>query len=440
MRLSSSILTLILFAIHLLKTSALPAQNLLTVQQAVRYAIENNYDVVIAKNEIEIGSINNNWANAGAVPTVSATANKTIGVSNLDQKLNNGTITAKKGSSTQNLNAGISVSWRVFDGFKMFATKKRLEEIEKMGEYRFLSVLNETVFDVVSSYYKIIMLKEQLEATQEQIDLYNDRLQLAQMKFDIGTGAKFEVLEAEVDLNGQKSNALNLQNQIAQEKASLNRIIGKLPDTTFSVGDTILLNPLPPLGEMQTVVNNQNPNVLMAGGDLNILMQQKKEINANRLPSVTLNGNYNFIRSRNSAGFTLYNQSYGPSGSVGVTVPIFNGGLVKKQLQIADIDIKNQRLAIDRVKNDVNTALYNNYMNYHNSIKIIELEIENLTRAQNNIAIAMERYRLLNITTVELRQIQISYNEIKNRLYNALYQAKIAEAGAALLTGSLDFL
>jgi outer membrane protein TolC len=160
-------------------------------------------------------------------------------------------------------------------------------------------------------------------------------------------------------------------------------------------------------------------------------------VNAARLPSVDLNGFYNFARNSNRAGFTLFNQTYGPSGSVGITVPLFSGILIKKQLAISDIQIKNQQLTIDQTKNDIETALTNAYINYHNALKSIDLEKNNLVLATENIMIATERYKRLNITAVELRQIQISYNDAKNRLYNALYQAKIAEASVALLSGDI---
>jgi outer membrane protein TolC len=81
--------------------------------------------------------------------------------------------------------------------------------------------------------------------------------------------------------------------------------------------------------------------------------------------------------------------------------------------------------------------LSNAYINYNNSLKAIDLEKNNLVLATENIMIATERYRKLNITSVELRQIQISYNDAKNRLYNALYQAKVAEATVALLAGDI---
>ncbi|MEO8721334.1 MAG: TolC family protein [Ginsengibacter sp.] len=429
---------LLSFCSILLFASMLSAQDsLMTAQEAVKTAIQNNYGIIITKNEIEIGSINNNWANAGIIPSISASASKMMGVNNLEQKLSNGTITRKNGNSTQNLNAGIAVNWRIFDGFKMFATKKRLEELERNGEYNFRKNVNETVFNVISSYYNIVTLNEQKKATLEQIDLYNDRYTLSLRRLEIGTGARYEVLQAEVDLNEQRSNLLSLENSIAIAKSNLSNLLGKSPDTFFVVADTITINPMPDFDHVRNNINAQNPDVLLATSQLLILVQQKKEVNAARLPSVELNGFYNFARNSNGAGFTLFNQTYGPSGSVGITVPLFSGILVKKQLAISDIQIKNQQLAIDQTKNDIQTSLANAYTNYNNALKSIELEKNNLVLATENITIATERYKKLNITSVELRQIQISYNDAKNRLYNALYQAKIAESTVALLSGDI---
>ena len=377
----------------------------MTAQEAVKTAIENNYGIIISKNEIEIGSINNNWANAGAIPLISASATKVMGVNNLQQKLSNGTVTRKNGNTTQNLNAGVAVNWRIFDGFKMFATKKRLEELERSGEYAFRKNLNETVFNVINSYYSLVTLNEQKKATLEQISLYNDRYTLAQRKFEIGTGAKYEVLQAEVDLNEQQSNLLSLQNSIAIAKSSLMNLLGKKSDTSFQVADTILVTPLPAFEDVQNKIKTQNPDVLLANSELLVLAQEKKEVNAARLPTVELNGFYNFARNRNGAGFTLFNQTYGPSGSVGVSVPLFYGMVVKKQLAIKDIQIKNQQLVIDQTKNDIETALTNAYINYNNALKSIDLEKNNLILATENIMIATERYKKLNITAVELRHL-----------------------------------
>ena len=353
------------------------------------------------------------------------------------QKLNTGVVITKNGSTTQNLNAGVNVNWRVFDGFKMFATKRRLEELERNGEYTFRKNVNETVYNVVTAYYNIVNLKQQFKAIKEQISLYEERYKLADMRFNIGSGARYEVLQAQVDLNEQRSNLLNIQNQVNIAKNDLNNLMGKKADTTYTVADTIFINPLPDIAIAQNKIDTQNPDLLLASSNLAVLLHTKREINSARYPVVTLNGNYNFAKNSNTAGFNLFTQNYGPNGAIGIAVPLFSGSIVKKQLQVADISILNQNIAIDQVKNNLNISLSNAFANYQNALDIIELEQNNLKVAAENISIAVQRFRLLNITSVELRQVQISYFDAENRLYSALYQGKLAEAEIGLLTGEI---
>ena len=416
------------------------AQDSLTIEQAIHEALSHNYGILISKNTESIGKINNNWANAGAIPTISATANKTIGVSNIQQELNSGNTIDKTGATNQNFNAGLGISWRVFDGFRMYATKKRLEELERNGEYAFRKNADQTVYDVVSQYYNIVKLKEQRKATLEQITLYRDRLKIADMKYNIGSGAKYELLQAKVDLNEQLSTVLNIENQIQLDKVNLSNLIGRKADTAFNVADTIIVNKIPDMTVIEEKLGSQNPDVLLGNSNLAILMQTKREINAGRLPTVTLNGNYNFVRSSNGAGLTLSNQNYGPSAFLGVAVPLFNGGLVRKQSSVEDILIKNQNLTIEQLKSSLHASILNAVINYQNAMHIVGFEQSNLSLASENIYIATERFRMLNITSVELRQIQISYLNAETRLYNALYQAKLAEAEIALLTGEISRL
>ncbi|MEP7253993.1 MAG: TolC family protein, partial [Ginsengibacter sp.] len=400
MKRCSRLICTFLLIVFVFYNHAFAQDTLLTVEDAIRYTIENNFAVTISRNNVEIGKINNNWANAGAIPVIRGSASKTVGVNNLQQKLSNGTTTIRNGNNTKNTSAGILVEWPIFDGFKMFATKRRLEELERNGEYAFRKALNEAVYNVVAGYYNVVTLKEQIRSTAEQIALYRERYVLAQRRFEIGTGAKYEVIQAEVDLNEQKSLLLSTQNSLELAKVSLTNSMGKIPDTSYKVADTIFIQPLPAITDVQSRIEQQNPDLQLVNSDLKILFETRKEVAAQRLPVITLNGNYNFVRNSNGAGFTLFNQTYGPSGSIGVAVPLFNGGLVKKQVAVTDIQIRNQNITIAETKNNIQSTLANAYINYNNSLKIIDLEKNNLQLATENIYIATERFKTLNITSV----------------------------------------
>lgn len=430
----------LLLLILVINSGAWAQADLLTVDEAIKIAIEKNFDVEIDRNAQEIGKINNNWGNAGMWPNISATGSTTIASNNLEQKLSNGTTISRNGAILRSMNAGLAVSWRIFDGMRMFATKKRLEELEKIGELTFRNQVNTTVFNVISAYYQIVQLNQQRKALKETISFFEERKKIAEDRFRIGTAPKTDFLQAQVDLNQQKGNLLSIENSIAIAKASFNNLLGRKPETKFEVTETIEPDNTINFPSLQQKSQSENYDVLLAQSNLSVWIQQKKEILSQRLPSVTLNGNFNFAQSKNQAGFNLYNRNLGPSAGIGVAIPIFQGGIIKRQEQVADINIKNQQVLINRLKNDVSTNLINAYSNYQNAINLVTLEKSTLELIVENNTIATERFRKLTITSLELRQVQLDYINGQTRYINALYMAKLAEAEMKMLAGDLHKL
>lgn len=412
----------------------------LTIEEAIQVAVEKNFDVVIEKNAQQIGKINNNWGTAGVYPNINITGSTGIASNNLEQKLSNGTIIKKNGAILRNINAGFAVSWRIFDGMKMFATKKRLEELETIGELTFRKQINATVFDVIAAYYQIVQLNQQRKALQETIKFFEERKQIAESRFTIGTAPKTDFLQAQVDLNQQKASLLSIENSVRVAKANFNNLLSRTPETAFDVQEVIQPDATISFTSLQQKSQTDNYDLLLAQSSLSVLVQQKREIISQRLPSVTLNGNFNLAQSKNDAGFTLYNRNLGPSGNIGVAIPIFQGGNIKRQERVADINIKNQQIVIDQLKNQVNTSLVSAYYNFQNAVNLVELEKSTLLLIQENNIIATERFRKLAITSLELRQVQIDYINGQTRYINALYMAKLAEAEMKLLAGDLSRL
>lgn len=412
----------------------------LSVDDAIRMAVEKNFDVEIVKNEQQIGNINNNWGTAGLYPTINATSTVGIASNNLEQKFFDGREINRNGAILRNINAGFAVSWRIFDGMRMFASKRRLEELEKIGELSFRSQINTTVFNVIAAYYEIVQLNQQRKALQATIKFFEERKLIAESRFTIGTAPKTDFLQAEVDLNQQKGSLLAIENNIRVAKANFNNLLARKPETVFEVMDVIEPDAGLTYAALLQKAQTDNYDLLLAQSSLSVLVQQKREIISQRLPSVTLNGSYNFNQSKNSAGQFLLNRNSGPSGNVGIAIPIFQGGNIKRQEQVADIGIKNQQIVIDRLKNQVNTSLLNAYYNFQNALNLVKLEKNTLALIEENNLIATERFRKLAITSLELRQVQIDYINGQTRYINSLYMAKLAEAEMKLLAGDLSKL
>lgn len=414
---------------------AKPQQPLLSLEEAIEKGLSNNFDIQILKNEEDIALIQNNWGNAGRLPVVNGTAGYNYSNTNLRQKLVNGTNIERDGASFQNENAAVQVQWRLYSGGRVIAAKKRLEQTALIANLQIRQQANQVVYNIITAYINILRLEKQLDATKESIRLFEERMKLAENRFNIGVAPKSDFLQAAADLNLQRNLVITLENNIALSKTFLNNQLARNPDEVFEVSDNVADATLPDRKSLLATIDSLNPQVLINKTQSLVLMQQSKEINALRLPIVTLNAGGNLNNSNNSAGFTLQNTTYGPNAGIGVAIPIFQGGVVKQQLRVNEVQQKNQALSLDILRNNLLTSLANAYNTYENARRQFELEKQNLEIIKENNLIAMERFKKASITTVEFRQTQLDLVESQTRSINAQYQMKQAEADVMLIVG-----
>ncbi|MFN8287556.1 MAG: TolC family protein [Chitinophagales bacterium] len=410
------------------------AQGVLTPEQAVELALKNNYDILLAKNEAEIAARNNTVGNAGMLPRVDAYVTDNYVLNNLNQKLTTGTEIKKNNASGNTVGASVALNWTLFDGLRMFATKGRLNKLEEIGELQYKDQLQTAVADVLNSYYGIVGAKQQLVAIQEAISISEERVKLADMKFQVGTAGKTDLLQAKVDLNAQKSNAINQRKVITQRKAALNALLARAAETDFDVLDTIPVNP--DLG-LSADLDNKNFQLQAAMKNVDVAKYQKKEAFSFLLPDLTGTVGYGYSRAQNSAGFSLFNQAYGLNAGFTLHIPLFNGLNTLREVKIASINILNSQFNLERARFQVKLSYYSALRDYQDAKELLALEQENIQLADENQKIALERFRLGQSTSIELREAQISYVDARTRLVNARYGAKVAENELLRLQGEL---
>ncbi len=411
--------------------------DILTLDDAISTALQQNFDLRLVKNDEDIAEILDNWGNAGRLPTIIAQGGYNFSLTNLRQKLVNGTEISTNGASFQSENASVLTQWRIYNGGRVIAAKNRLEETVNIAGLQIRQRANEVVYNVIGAYINILRFEKQLEATKESIALFEERKNLAENRFTIGVAAKSDFLQATADLNLQKGLVIEIENNIAQSKTLLNNLLARDPNTSFEVSDVITNVQLPDKSNIFSNIDTLNPQLLINRSQSLVLIEQSKEINADRLPTVTLNTGLNFNNSNNSAGFNLQNTTYGPNGGIGLIVPIFQGGIVKQQLRVNKVQQNSQEINFKIIKNNLLTTLANAYNNYGNAKRQYDLEVGNLEIIEENNVIAMERFKKASITTVEFRQTQLDLIESKTRMINAQYLMKQSEADVLLVLGKL---
>lgn len=431
----------ILFFVVLFITSAVQAQQILTVEEAVATALKNNYDISLLRNDSSVFALNNKFSYAGFLPRFNASTAVLFNNNNLKQKLADGTERKQNNIRSDNVNAAINMNWTIFDGFKMFATRDKLTEFVMLGNLNIKSQVTNTVSDIIKTYYNIVRQKQQQKAIEEQMGINEERVKQAEKKLSVGLGAKPELLQSKLDLNAQKAARLQQITLIEKLKEQLNLLLVFAPGTNYEVIDSILFDNSLVAGEIYSSAEKNNPELQVAKQQISIANLTLKERLAERYPTISLNSAYNFSRTNNKAvvnNFTpLFNRNYGFNYGVSINIPILNNFTVKRQIQAARIDIEYQQILYDYRKSMIDIAISSAYKDYELQKKTLELEEENIKLAKENVYISVERLRLGISTSLELRETQKSLEDAYNRLIAARYNTKVAETELLRLRGDL---
>jgi outer membrane protein len=426
------------FVLALLAIVKLHAQQVLTVEQAVKIALENNYEIKIASNDLKIDEQNVSAANAGMLPRIDATVADNHSIQDISQTRSDGTRSSVEGGKNQSLTYGANLGWTVFDGFRMFARYDQLKELEKLGDAELKLTVLTKVAEVMNTYYDLVQQQQQLIALDSTIALSKQRVELSNNRYTIGKAAKLEVLNAQVDLNTDQTSFLHQQETYANTKTKLNEIMAREIKTDFSVVNTVVVDNTLLLPDLTTLAEKQNPALLAQFINKRIAELNLKQVRANRFPTVGVNTGYNWSESKSSLGFTSESYAKGLNYGFSASINIFNGFLQKRNERIAKLEIENSTVAIEQQRQLLYSQLTSAYQTYMTNVQLIDIESKNLDIAKQNLDITLEKYRIGTINTLEHRTAQLNYLNAKVRHSVAQFEAKLSEIALKSLAGNLS--
>jgi outer membrane protein len=414
------------------------AQDTLTLEEAVRITLENNYDIKLVSNNLQIDRNNVSLGNAGMLPALGANFNNSNSIQDSRQLRSNGEVTERSGARNSSVNYGVGINWTVFDGFGMFARYEQLQELQKLGEANLNAAILSSIINVYNTYYDLVQQQQQLKAIEKSLEISRFRLETAQNRFEIGKAARLEVLNAQVDLNADTTNLLRQQNLYNTTQIQLNELLARDLNIKFAVANIVLIDDKLVLDQLSAQALQQNPSLKAAVYNRRIAELNLRQVKANRYPSVALNTGYNFNKSQSALGFALESRGKGLVYGVTASWNLFNGFEQRRNERNASIVIDNAQLEYEKLDQNVKAQLSAAYQTYFTSLALVQLEEKNLAIAQQNLDITLEKFNLGSISSVEFRDAQLNYVSANIRFANAQYEAKLAEISLRGIAGALN--
>jgi outer membrane protein TolC len=427
---------LALVIISFLSTS-LVAQQRLSLKEAISVALENNYDIRIAKSDAAISENNYSVGNAGFLPNLNVSASQTKNVSNTKQEYSSGQLVDKSSSASDNTSASATLSWTVFDGLKMFISLSKLKELKEIGEVKLRSQVETSVADIIKFYYDIVRQKHNYNVTLESVAISEQRLKITEEKFSVGSASKLEVLSAKVDLNTDRSNLLNQEVVLNGLKVSLNTLLGRKTSEEFDVDDHFEILTGLNYNQLLEQAYKNNVDVLQSEKSKNVSSYDVGIYRAEYMPRFTLSSGYTYSNALSDAGFFKSNKTYGYNYGLSLSWNLFNGFATTLQYQNALINLDKSDIKLQQTKAIVESNLITAFKNYEKNNEILALETENVSVAKENLDLAMEQIRLGSISPIEFRDVQKNYITAQSRLSSAQFNAKISERDLLKQSGGL---
>ena len=432
-------ISFIVLLFGLLFSQEINAQNNLSLKEAVTIAIQNSYDIKLIENAASIAKNNNNYGVAGGLPTVTVNGTNNNTLNTISQTFPDASRnTTRSGVDGSTLNGGLAATMILFNGYRIAATKDRLESIQKQTEATLQVQLLNTSSTVMQQYYNVIRQIAFLKTIEKSIEASEQRVAIVKTRQEIGVANQADLLQSSLDLNALLQAKQNQLLVLDQVKADLFNSMVVPANSNYLFTDSIQVDQKMILSDVESKMK-AHPLLQSAQQLINVNQFLEKETKALMYPTLRANSGFNYNSNKSTAGFILLNESYGPFLGFNLSIPIYAGTANKRAYKNAQINTVSAKIQYDNTAQNLSTELFKTYQNYQNSLKQTPVEIENYKMSDALLSLVMERFKLGEATIVDVKQAQQSFETAGFRLTSLQFSAKIAEIELKRMSNQLSF-
>jgi len=415
----------------------------LSLKEAVSYALENKAEAVKARLEIKNSELKIDEVRASALPQINANGGLTYNAILQQTALDFGgqTQIITMGRPWQST-ASVSLNQQLFN-LAVFTGLKAAKSTREFYQINADLTDEQVIEKVANSYYEVYKTKSQLKTIDKTVSNTARVRDVIENLFKNGLAKKIDLDRINVTLNNIQSSRIQLVNALQLQENALKYLIGMdintniaLPENTFEVTAHALTT--------EGSFADKRTEIKLLEKQTELLELNKKAINAEGLPSLSLTANYGYLGiGEEFPWFQSYPGAYWSDYSaigLNLNIPIFNGGSVRsktKQAQIKldmlEADKKDTRLALDLAYKNAATQI-------NNSIITVNSQKENVTLAKDVLANVENNYKNGLSSLTDLLDAETSYADAQNNLTNALLDYKLAEIQLIKAKGELNDL
>jgi len=424
----------------LLLSNILYSQDSLSLMGAIKIGLWKNYDIQISEKKQKINKINNNWANAGALPVISLSLKNEEALS--DQS-NNPASFIQQELRSNSINGSANISWTLFNGFAIRANKSKLKNLEEISNNNAKLTIENTIQGIILQYYNCVLQKERLELLQKVVRLANNRLEYQQTKYDIGVSSKIDLLQIENTMLTDSSNLIIQELNYNNAIKNLNLTLGKEIETTWNFTDKIDTEiQLFSYEDLKSSTLADNKNIKNQYYNIQLAKQDIRLSKAVFYPIISINSGAAYNQSTYDIG-ELSNsmdntgESLNYFANFSVNFRLFDGGKLYNTLRKVKVQKEIDELQFEKVKLEVLQKLSLTHNKYNSRISAFSLNQKAFKIAETNYDLATDKQHRGVINSFMLRDIEIAFITSGINAQQAAYNLMESKIALLKITGGI---
>ena len=420
--------TLKILFVLLISGLSVQAQQSLSLTDAITKALENNYDIIIARGNQQIAETFNTWGQAGRYPYI-----------NLSLSDDNSYRISKEDSLlTNRFSGGLSMNWTLFDGFSVRISKTRLEELEQLSRNNTAIMVESTIQSVILAYFDILLQRERLSTFQEVLLLSEDRFERAKQRREYGSAVTYDVLQAQNAYLADRASYLLQEVAFKNSKRNLSYLMAEKALVDYELTDdfeAILVDYSISDLEAQMIQNNK----ILRNQFVNQRLLENALAAAKSYYSPTLNFSGGVTGTDTRTKMPEFQDNWANTanfyGNFTLSWNLFSGGNRSRAVQIAKIDEGLGLVELDQLQLELRNRLANLFEFYEVRKELLTVARENLQAAELNMQISQEKFESGAINSFNFRDVQLIYLQAALGELQAIYAFIDAHTSLLRITG-----
>jgi outer membrane protein len=346
------------------------ADNLL---QIYRLAVDNDPVFLSAGAQLEANLENENQSLASLLPNLSGSYSMSYNKNSSET----GPGTATYGESEGN-SLGISLRQSIYD-YSTWVGYDQAQKRTEQARVQYRSSEQELIVRVTQRYMDVLSAQDNLEFAEATQKAIQQQLEQTKQRYEVGLIAITDVHEAQADFDQSVADRIAAQNRLDNANEALREVTGRYHESLGMLKDDIPLSSPEParIDDWVQVARESNLNVISSNMELYIAKQDVKRRFGGHLPSIDLSASYSDSET-DPAGFDINTESYGLSGGVTVSIPLYSGGRTHST-------VKQGQALLKKAEFDLESAMRGTVRNTRSAYLNVEASIASITALKQSV-------------------------------------------------------